>query len=199
MRDSVLRPTCPIATARLLLRPFAVSDIEDVWAYQRRPEVARYMLWEARSREQCRLAVDQMATECGLAAEGDCLSLAVVWPEADRVVGQVELVWQSESDRQGEVGYVFNPDYRGRGFATEAVRALLRWGFEELDLHRIIGRCDAQNSASIALLERLRMRREAHFVDNAFVKGAWCGTYVYAMLQREWRKSRTPANGCGPS
>jgi RimJ/RimL family protein N-acetyltransferase len=183
----VLRPIFPITTPRLLLRPFTADDLKDVWAYQRRPEVARYMPWEPRNWQQCQAAVDQMAKETGLANDGDCLSLAVVWPDARRVVGQVELVWRSKQSRQGEVGYVFNPEHQGKGLATEAARTMLRWGFEELDLHRIVGRCHAHNSASAALLERLGMRREAHFIDNAIIKGAWREEYVYAMLQHEWR------------
>jgi RimJ/RimL family protein N-acetyltransferase len=183
----VLRPIFPITTARLLLRPFTAEDLDDVWAYQRRPEVARYMLWEPRNRQQCQAAVDQMAKETGLAEEGDCLSLAVVSPDAARV-GQIELVWRSKQSRQGEVGYVFNPEFQGKGLATEAARAMLRWGLEEFDLHRIVGRCHAHNSASAALLQRLGMRREARFIDNAIVKGAWREEYVYAMLQHEWRE-----------
>jgi RimJ/RimL family protein N-acetyltransferase len=184
----VLRPTFPMTTARLLLRPFTMADLEDVWAYQRRADVARFMSWEPRSRQQSRAAVDQMARETGLAVDGDCLSLAVVWPDTGRVVGQVELVWHSSQHRQGEVGYVFNPEFQGKGLATEAARAVLRWGFEDFDLHRIVGRCNARNAASAALLERLGMRREAHFIETALVKGEWRDEYVYALLQREWRR-----------
>lgn len=178
--------TAPIATDRLLLRPFTRDDVDDVWVYQRRPEVARHLLWEARDRAQTEAAVEQMARETTLAADDDCLSLAAVVPETDQIVGQVELVWRSRENRQGEVGYVFNPDFQGKGLATEAARALLRLGFEGLDLHRIIGRCSAHNLASAKLLERLGMRREAHFVDSMLIKGSWREELVYAMLQREW-------------
>ncbi|MDA3645580.1 GNAT family N-acetyltransferase [Saccharopolyspora indica] len=178
--------TAPIATDRLLLRPFTSDDVDDVWAYQRQPEVARHLLWEARDRAQTEAAVEQMARETALVDDGDCLSLAVVLPETDQIAGQVELVWRSREDRQGEVGYVFNPDFQGKGLATEATSALLRLGFEGLDLHRIIGRCSAHNLASAKLMERLGMRREAHFVDSMRIRGSWREELVYAMLQREW-------------
>jgi RimJ/RimL family protein N-acetyltransferase len=187
----VLRPAYPIATARLLLRPFTPEDLDDVWAYQRQPAVARYLPWEPRDREQSQRAVDQMVKETGLADEGDCLSLAVVRPDDDRVVGQVELVWHSKESRQGELGYIFNPEVQGTGLATEAALEVLRLGFDELDLYRIIGRCAAQNTASARLLERLGMRREAHFVGNAIFKGGWREELVYAMLQDEWASRRT--------
>ncbi|MGW1681852.1 GNAT family N-acetyltransferase [Saccharopolyspora sp. NPDC002376] len=177
----------PIITDRLLLRPFTLDNADDVWAYQRKPDVAQHLLWEARDREQTEAAVEQMTRENALTGDGDCLSLAAVLPDTGQVVGQVELVLLSQANQQGEVGYIFNPDFQGKGLATEAVRAVLRLGFEELDLHRIIGRCSAHNLASAKLMERLGMRREAHFVDSMIIEGTWREELVYAMLQREWR------------
>ncbi|GAB3143495.1 GNAT family protein [Micromonospora sonneratiae] len=188
----MLRISHPVATSRLILRPFTAADLDDVWAYQKLPEVARHMLWPARTRDQSERAVDQMVTEDNIAGEGDCLSLAVVWPDAGRVVGQVELVWLSREHRQGELGYVFNPQYQGKGLATEAAAEMLRLGFEALGLHRIVGRCSAQNSASARLLARLGMRQEAHFVHNVRLKGEWKEELVYAMLQHEWRSNESP-------
>jgi RimJ/RimL family protein N-acetyltransferase len=63
---------------------------------------------------------------------------------------------------------------------------MLRLGFAGLGLHRIIGRCDARNDASARLMERLGMRREAHFRENEIFKGAWGDEYVYAILAAEW-------------
>jgi RimJ/RimL family protein N-acetyltransferase len=177
----------PIATRRLTLRPFVPADVDDVWAYQRHPAVARWMPWEARERDESEEAVHAMVKESRLAEEGDCLCLAVVWPEAGRVVGHVELVWRSREHRQGEVGFAFHPDHQGRGLATEASTELLRLGFEHFDLHRIVGRCNARNAASARLMERLGMRREAHFHGNMRFKGEWKEEFVYAMLQHEWR------------
>jgi len=82
-----------------------------------------------------------------------------------------------------------HPDHRGHGYATEAAAAMLGLGFEGLGLHRIVGRLDARNDASARVLERLGMRREAHFVENEFVKGEWCDELVYAMLASEWQAS----------
>jgi len=186
----VLRITLPIATPRLVLRPFSTADLDDVWAYQRQPEVARHLMWEPRDRRQSQQSVDQMVREDRLVEEGDCLTLAVVWPATGTVVGQVELVWLSREHRQGEIGYVFNPQHQGQGLATEAAVEMLRIGFEEFDLHRIIGRCSAQNTASARLLARLGMRQEAHFIQNVLVKGEWKEELVYAMLQDEWRSKQ---------
>jgi len=175
-----------IRTTGLVLRPFTADDVDDVWSYQRLAAVARYMPWRERDREEVAAAVRQMTTENALSDEGDCLSLAVVDPDVDTVIGQVELVWLSRADRQGEVGFVFNPENQGRGMATEAVRELLHLGFDQLGLHRIVGRCVAKNSASAALLRRIGMRQEAHLVESCLLKGCREDELVYAMLQREW-------------
>lgn len=104
-----------------------------------------------------------------------------------KVIGDVLLLWISRSHRQGEIGYIFHPDYGGRGYATEAAEVMLRLGFDELGLHRIMGRLDARNGRSARVLERLGMRREAHLVQNEFVKGEWTDEVVYATLADEWR------------
>lgn len=183
----MLRLDQPIRTRRLVLRTFSLGDVDDVWDYQRRPEVARFLRWEARTRPQTHASVEQMIGECALVAAGDCLTRAVALPDGGPVVGQVELVWLSPQDGQGEVGFIFHPAYGGRGLATEAATAMLRIGFEDLGLHRIIGRCAAQNAASARLLQRLGMRREAHFVGNARFKGGWREELVFALLEDEWR------------
>ncbi len=81
---------------------------------------------------------------------------------------------------------MLHPDQHGRGYGREATLEMLRLGFEGLGLHRIIGRCDARNDTSARLMERLGMRREAHFRENEWVKGEWCDEYVYALLAAEW-------------
>ncbi|MEV6371304.1 GNAT family protein [Micromonospora musae] len=177
----------PIHTRRLTLRPVTMDDLDDVHAYQRRPDVCRWMLGsEPRTREQSRRSVAAMAGEDGLRAEGDVLTLAV---EVDgRVAGTVELVWRGRADRSAEVGYVFNPEFSGRGLATEAVSALLGFGFEEFGLHRVYGRCHAGNEASARLMTRLGMRPEARHVESYLFRGEWADQLVFAMLAREWRR-----------
>jgi RimJ/RimL family protein N-acetyltransferase len=182
----VLRPAYPLQTDRLTLRPFHLDDLDALYAIQSRPDVSRYLYWEPRSRLQVRDVLDRKARQSVLYDEGQVITLAVVWREIDKLVGEVNLSWLSRQFRQGEIGFVFHPDYHGKGLAREAAEVMLRLGFNGLGLHRIIGRCDGRNAASAALLERLGMRREAHFVENEFVKGEWCDEYVYAMLAREW-------------
>jgi RimJ/RimL family protein N-acetyltransferase len=191
----VFRAECPIETVRLTLRPFTAGDFDDLYAYQSRADVARYLSWEARDRAQVRQALAEQCAETFLSSPGDWLTFAVVWREAGTVVGEAGLKLISWADRQGEIGFVFNPDYHGRGLATEAAEALLALGFGAIGWHRIIGSCDARNHPSARLMERIGMRREAYFVHYR-IKGGWADELVYAILDHEWR-ARKPAHGGG--
>jgi RimJ/RimL family protein N-acetyltransferase len=147
--------------------------------------VACYLYWEPRTLDEVR-EVLQKKVEQSTLAEGQVLTLAVAHQGSGTLIGEIVLVWLSRAHQTGEIGYVFHPDHSGQGLATEAARAGLGLAFDELGLHRVIGRLDGRNEASARLLERLGMRREAHFVQNEFVKGRWADEVVYAMLAEEW-------------
>ena len=83
---------------------------------------------------------------------------------------------------------------QGQGYATEAARALLALAFESYGLHRVFGRLEARNVASARVLERIGMRREAHLVENEWIKGEWQSELVYALLAREWRELSDPGS-----
>src|SRR6185369_2605949 len=108
-------------------------------------------------------------------AEDTALVLAITVPPSDRLVGEVMLRLTSERHRQGEIGWSLHPDAQGHGYATEAARELLRLGFEDLGLHRIVADADPRNTGSLRIMERLGMRREADYVDAFFLKGEWVG------------------------
>ncbi|HEU5420119.1 MAG TPA: GNAT family protein [Streptosporangiaceae bacterium] len=179
-------PSEQIETARLTLRSFGPDDFDDLYAYQSRPDVCRYLHWEPRDQAQARAALEQQRRETRLAVEGDWLTFAVVWREAGRVIGETGLKLLSREHRQGETGFIFNPDYGGRGLASEAAAAMLTLAFDGLGWHRVTGCCDARNLASARLMERLGMRREAHFEHSVLMKGEWADELVYAILDHEW-------------
>ncbi|MGW2630701.1 GNAT family N-acetyltransferase [Streptomyces chattanoogensis] len=183
-------PDYPIRTERLELRPLRADDFEAVYAYQRLPEVCRYLYWGPYEEEESRAAIATKATRTTLRETGDILNLAVVLHETGRLIGDVTFVLTSTEHRQGGIGYVFHPEHSGHGYATEAGRALLQLGFDDLQLHRIQAELDGRNTASARLLERLGMRREGHLRENEFLDGEWADEVIYAMLAREWRALR---------
>src|SRR5260370_38827084 len=107
-------PGHPIETPRLTLRSFTHGDFADLYAYQSRPDVARYLYWDARDRAEVRQALDRQCHETTLDAEGDWLTYAVVWREIGKVVGEVWLTWIGRVHRRGEQRFVLNPVYQAR-------------------------------------------------------------------------------------
>jgi RimJ/RimL family protein N-acetyltransferase len=128
-----------------------------------------------------------------LAQDGDDLELAIQ-VDGVGVVGHIYFKLVSVADLTGELGWALHRDHQGKGYATEAARAILAYAFESLGLHRVKAELDPRNGASIALCLRLGMREEAHFVEDMWFKGAWADTGVYAILDREWRRRSEPAD-----
>ncbi|ERL53229.1 hypothetical protein BJB45_18315 [Halomonas huangheensis] len=126
-----------------------------------------------------------------LADDGSAFHLAVT-NESEEIVGEVILKLANKEARQAEVGYIFHPEHAGKGYATEAVRAIIDLGFRHLDFHRIFARLDTQNLGSVGVVERLGLRREAHLVENDCFNGAWGDEYIYAILSREWNQHHGP-------
>jgi RimJ/RimL family protein N-acetyltransferase len=126
-----------------------------------------------------------------LTDEGQALTLGAELADTGlagtgELAGDVVLFWHSREHAGGELGYVLNPALGGRGYATEAARAMLRLGFEDLGLHRIVARIDERNEPSVKLARRLGMRQEARLVQNEIFKGEWSTEVDFAMLADEW-------------
>ncbi|HEX5596569.1 MAG TPA: GNAT family protein [Micromonosporaceae bacterium] len=188
--QSVLRPQYPIRTERLLLRPLTADDVDALLAYRSRPDVCRYVPFEPMTREVINERLATVWARHELTDEGQSLTLGVVEAKTDELVGDVVLFWHSRLHGGGELGYVVNPDFGGSGYATEAARAVLALGFEELGLHRIVARIEERNEPSARLARRLGMRQEARLVQNELFKGEWSTELVFAMLADEWPAHR---------
>lgn len=181
-----MRPNWPIETERLLLRPFDADDLAALHAIHSDEGVVRYLYNDARTLEEVRHLLDRKIAGAAVRAEGDWLSAAVALRETEELVGDVSLLWASEVHRQGELGFVVHPTHQGNGYATEASRPILAFAFETLGLHRVIGRAEVRNVGSARVLEKLGMRREAHLVENEWVKDEWQSELIYALLASEW-------------
>jgi RimJ/RimL family protein N-acetyltransferase len=191
-RGAMLRfePDLPFETDRLYLRGFEMGDLEALSAIYGRSEVARYLYWEPRSPAETREMLEKKVSQRHLDEDGDTLSLALVAKASGQLVGDCILVATSVEHRQGEIGFILDPVHQGHGYATEAARELLRVAFQDLGLHRVVGRLEARNAKSAKVLERLGMRQEAHLIESEFVKGEWQSEAIFALLQREWAREK---------
>jgi RimJ/RimL family protein N-acetyltransferase len=182
-----VEPAVPIETDRLVLRPLRADDLAAMHGYESREDVTRWLYWGPQSPDETRARLERKLGFPSLAVEGDVLSLGITRKGSDVLVGDIVLELLSEEHRTGEIGFIVHPDHQGHGYATEAGEAVLRVAFEDVGLHRVIGRAEARNAGSARTLQKLGMRLEAHLVENEWVKGEWQSELVYAILEHEWR------------
>jgi RimJ/RimL family protein N-acetyltransferase len=176
----------PLRTERLVLRTMRLADVDDILSYQSREDVCRYLPFEPRTREEVAGKVAQYSEARVLGGDGDYWQLAVERADAPgRVIGDVYFTISSVENAAAEIGWTLHPDAHGHGYMTEAASAVLDIAFG-LGLHRVRANIDPRNVASAALCRRLGMRAEAHFVEDAWFKGEWADSAIYAILDREW-------------
>jgi len=176
-------PIAHIETQRLCIRAFQRDDWQAVCDYTSAdPAVMMYIPEGPFTSEQAKAFVEENMGEKARA-------FAVLLKSDDMLVGHMVFhPWFAPQTY--EIGWTFNRAYHGQGYATEAAMALLQYGFEALHLHRIIATCQPENVASWRVMEKLGMRREAHFrkcirrPDNR-----WWDEYFYALLEEEWFKA----------
>jgi len=177
----------PIHTDRLVIRRFTHADIDDVIEFTAHPSVHRET--PNIPRENRGRMMEYIDTQNGysLFTAHKCVDLAVELKASGKVIGLLSVV--SNGERQAEIGWGFGIDHRGQGLATEATRRLITYAFEECGYHRLFAGTIFTNTRSWKLMERLGMRKEAHFVKAhvpAEPGGDWIDTVRYAILAEEW-------------
>lgn len=172
-------------TERLTLREFREDDWPALHDIESRQDVARYQDFAPRTPDESRAYVrDSIAG--ARQQPRQTFDLAMTLTEGDVLIGRIGLGITDPEIREAVLWYTLHPARWGCGFTTEAARAMVDAGFGELGLHRIWADCDPANVASWRVLEKIGMRREGCLVENAFIKGEWVDSLIYAILAREW-------------
>lgn len=170
-----------IETERLVVRNFHEYDWQDMYEYFSDPNVLEFEPYLPLSEEECK-------TECNKRAKGENF-YAVCLKETNKMIGNIYVSQCDEKFNSWEIGYVFNRNYHGKGYATESTKAMINYLFCKKRARRIIAMCDPLNIPSWKLLERVGMQREAHFRKECYFKydknnqPIWKDTYVYAILE----------------
>ena len=184
--------TLLLETERLRVRRFEPRDVEDIVAFTRDASVSRETCNIPSARPDELPAYIEEQRRLTLFAAKRCVDLAIARKEDDRVIGLLSLV--SNGALQGEIGWALGVEHRGRGYATEAARALMDYVFDTLGYHRVFAGTVYTNVRSWKLMERLGMRKEAHF-RKAHVPanpgGEWIDTVRYAVLAEDWPTERS--------
>ncbi len=181
----------PLHTERLTLRSATPEDADPTWEYRRLESVNEWLTgcpadlggYREMFSETGRLA---NAVVVALGHESDAPVIGDFMLRREDAWAQLEVADQARG-KQAELGSVLNPAYSGHGYATEAVRELLRYCFQDLGVRRVTANCFFDNDTSCRLMERVGMRRELHAVQESLHRsGRWLDTVAYAILQEEW-------------
>ncbi|KIL41542.1 GCN5 family acetyltransferase [Gordoniibacillus kamchatkensis] len=176
-----------LQTARLEIRDFVPNDAADVHRYASDPQVTAYMIWGPNTEQE---TADFIVRAIGMQRRQPRLDyeLALTLRESGRLIGGCGI--HVSEPEQGEIGYCIDRAHWRQGYASEAAAALLRFGFEELGLHRIYATCRPGNIGSAAVMKKIGMTYEGHMREHMRHKGGWHDSYQYSILRREYMKGQ---------
>ncbi len=171
-----------IKTERLIIRNFSPDDYQDLYEYLSDSETYTYEPGEPISLEETKtICKERSKRNDFLAVESE-----------HKIIGHIYFSQIDPKDLETwEIGYIFNTRFHGKGFATEAVRAVIENGFYEKNIHKIIAHCNPENLASWKLLERVNMKREGELRRNIYFnrnkngEPIWQDTYEYGILKED--------------
>jgi RimJ/RimL family protein N-acetyltransferase len=179
-----------LRTPRLLLREFVTADWQAVLAYQRDPRYLQYYDWIDRTPGDVQRFV-QTFVEQQEDHPRRKFQLAITLKDSGHLIGNCGIRQAASTAPEADIGYEIAPDHWGHGYATEAARAIVHFGFAALKVHRIMAWCIADNVASARVLEKLGLKLEGRLRDKECFKGRWWDTLTYAILEDEWRTKQS--------
>lgn len=175
----------PLLTPRLLLRPLRPEDAEDVFEYRALREVYQYQNFHPQNVAETLAFIQGNAEEPDI--PGTWFQLGIRTRDKDRLVGDLGICFMMDP-AQIEIGFSLRPDEQKKGYGLEAARAVVHTLFTRMNKHRIMASVDPRNEASIALLLKLGMRKEAHFKKSYRLEDGWGDDCIYAILREEWKE-----------
>jgi ribosomal-protein-alanine N-acetyltransferase len=178
-------PTPTLHTARLLLRPLTEADTLPIFALHSDPGVSRY--WNSPPWRQNAQAVNFIALCKEMERERRGAAMALQRAADGVFIGYCNLFDWNPIHRSVKLGYCLHVGAWGQGFAPEAARGLLEWGFSALDLNRVQAETDPRNTASNRVLEKLGFTHEGTLREDCIVGGEISDSRVYGLLRREWK------------
>jgi len=179
-----------LETDRLILRDVVPDDVDGFLAYMADPAYIRHLPLDPIDRAEVQVLVDRVLLRQGPGPR-ERYFLAAVERRSGRLIG--EAIFKRVSEIEGEIGWaVARPD-QGHGLATEIGWALIRFGFQELQLHRLIARCEIDNHASERVMAKLGMEREGILREHLFARGRWWTSAQWSILNNgQSRESGNP-------
>jgi len=172
-----------LETERLILRKVTADDLEDMYLYASNEDVAKYVTWNTH-----KTITDTKEFFEFISNKYENHQVApwgIELKETGKFIGTVDYVWWQPSQKMAETGYVLSKDYWGKGITTEAVKEIIRFGFNEMDLVRIQAKCFVENIGSSRVMEKSGMQFEGVIRKGMFVKGQHQDLKLYSIIREE--------------
>ncbi len=175
-----------LETERLILRRMTLRDAQDIFAYSRDPEVARHVLWVAQksvseAKDYCRFMLRKYRND-------EPSSWGIIEKKTDTLVGTIGYMDYSEDNASVEVGYSLAKWMWNGGYMTEALRRVIEYTFEAMDINRIEAQHELENPSSGRVMEKCGMQKEGVLRQRLYNKGKYVDVALYAMLREDYEK-----------
>lgn len=176
-----------LETPRLILRKLSLEDAEDIFEYAQDPEVTRYLSWDPhKSIEDSIRFIEFMLEKYKIEGYGDW---GIEYKEKGKLIGTCGYTWWDRKNSKAEIGYVLSRKYWNMGLMTEAVKEIIKFGFEKMFLNRIQARCIVENFASERVMQKVGMKFEGILREDIFLRGKYWDTKLYSILRKDFFKS----------
>lgn len=174
-----------LETNRLFIRPTETSDRHELFAYRSDAETNKYQGWIPKTLEEVDFFLTRLAKEVN--QPFSWYQYILIEKESQQIIGDLGVHFLDEANLQCELGCTLRKASQNQGYATEALRRVVNFLFNDLNKHRITASIDPANTDSIRLIERLGFRKEAHMIESLSFNGKWVDDLIYALLKREWK------------
>ncbi len=173
-------------TSRLKLREIEVADAEDIFNYASKPEVSRYLVWHPHKSVEDTYAYIDFTKK--MFENREWIVLGIEFKENKKFVGTIDIRGWNSVHNCAEIGYVLSMDYWNKGIASEALRAVIGFCFDELEMNRVEAHCEEENTASERVMEKCGMKYEGALRQKVFIKDKYRTMKMYSILKNEYHK-----------
>lgn len=171
-------------TERLLLRDITIDDKQDIFDYRSDAEANQFQGWIPETLEEVESFIQRNTKEFN--QPESWYQLLITDKDSKAVIGDIGVHFTGDENAQVELGITLSTIFHGKGYASEALKGVINYLFNDLSKHRITASVDPDNTASIQLMERIGLRKEGHFRKSLFWKNRWVDDIIYAVLREEW-------------
>jgi RimJ/RimL family protein N-acetyltransferase len=178
-----------LETERLLIRQITIEDKSEIFEYRCDKVINKYQGWIPETIEDVEVFIDKISKQINIPETW--FQFVIVDKETKKIVGDLGIHFIDTANQQTEIGCTLNKDFQNKGFATEALKKVIEYLFNELNKHRITASIDPDNKYAIRLVERLGFRKEAHFIESLFINGKWVDDLIYALIEKDWNKLKS--------